>query len=71
MSNQNSSDETSLLVQWLRLGASHAGGMGLIPGRTAKILQACSLSRGERKNKDLKKIYENKKTKQNKNTNSG
>ena len=25
--------ETSLVVQWLRLRASTAGGMGLIPGR--------------------------------------
>ena len=28
---------TSLAVQWLRLGASTAGGVGLIPGRGTKI----------------------------------
>ena len=29
--------ETSLVVQWLRLCASNAGGTGLIPGRGTKI----------------------------------
>ena len=29
--------EMSLLVQWLRLLASTAGGMGLIPGQGTKI----------------------------------
>ena len=28
---------TSLVVQWLRLSASTAGGMGLIPGQGTKI----------------------------------
>ena len=32
--------ETSLVVQWLRLHASNAGGMGLIPGWGSKIPQA-------------------------------
>ena len=27
------SDQTSLVVQWLRLQASNAGGTGLIPGQ--------------------------------------
>ena len=31
---------TSLVVQWLRLCASHAGGMGLIPGQGTKIMHA-------------------------------
>ena len=31
---------TSLAVQWLRLGASTAGGMGSIPGWGTKILHA-------------------------------
>ena len=31
---------TSLAVQWLRLRASHAGGMGLIPGQETKIPNA-------------------------------
>ena len=31
---------TSLAVQWLRLCASNAGGMGLIPGQGIKILHA-------------------------------
>ena len=31
---------TSLVVQWLRLGASDARGMGLIPGRGTKIPHA-------------------------------
>ena len=42
------------MAQWLRLRASHAGGMGLIPGWRAKILQACHLSRVKEKQKDLK-----------------
>ena len=31
---------TSLVVQWLRLHVSTAGGMGLIPGQGPKILYA-------------------------------
>ena len=31
---------TSLVVQWLRLGASTAGGMGSIPGQGTKIPHA-------------------------------
>ena len=37
------------MVHWLRRRASHAGGMGLIPGQIAKILQACRLSRVKEK----------------------
>ena len=33
-------ERTSLMVQWLRLSASTAGGMGSIPGWGTKILQA-------------------------------
>ena len=33
---------TSLAVQWLRLGASNAGGMGSIPGWGTKIPHAVS-----------------------------
>ena len=32
---------TSLAVQWLRLHASTAGGMGSIPGERTRILHAC------------------------------
>ena len=35
---------TSLAVQWLRLCASTAGGMGLIPGQGTKILHAAQHS---------------------------
>ena len=31
---------TSLMVQWLRLQAANAGGMGLIPGQGTKIPHA-------------------------------
>ena len=37
-------DSTSLEVQWLRLCASDAGGVGLIPGQGTKILQAAQCS---------------------------
>ena len=32
---------TSLVIQWLRLHASNAGSMGLLPGQRTKIPQAC------------------------------
>ena len=34
---KNKVDGTSLVVQWLRLHAPNAGGLGLIPGRGTKI----------------------------------
>ena len=37
MFNENYSLGTSLVVQWLRLHASNAGGTGLIPGQGSKI----------------------------------
>ena len=42
---------TSLVAQWLRLGAFTAGGAGLIPGWGTKIPQA---SQGTAKNKKMK-----------------
>ena len=33
-------EETSLAVQWLRLGSSSAGDLGLIPGQGTKIPHA-------------------------------
>ena len=33
--------ETSLVVQWLRLHACSAGGVGLIPGQRTKIPHGC------------------------------
>ena len=47
---------TSLVVQWLRLCASIAGGMGLIPGWGTKILHATQCSQKQKK-KNLNKIY--------------
>ena len=44
---------TSLAVQWLRLRASTAGGLGSIPGWGAKILHA--VHRGQKKKKERKK----------------
>ena len=40
---------TSLAVQWLRLHASTAGGMGSIPGQGTKIPQAAALQPKEKK----------------------
>ena len=37
-------DGTSLVIQWLRLYASTAGGMGLIPGWGTKIPHAMQCS---------------------------
>ena len=46
---------TSLVVQWLRLQASTAGGMGLILGQGTKILHASQCSQNIKKwNKILK-----------------
>ena len=40
---------TSLVVQWLRLRASTAGGMGVILGQGAKILHAAREARPKKK----------------------
>ena len=40
-----------MLVQWLRLHASNAGGMGLIPSEGIKIPQAMWHSQSEKKKK--------------------
>ena len=40
---------TSLAVQWLRLGASNAGGMGSIPGWGTKIPHAVSWPKKKKK----------------------
>ena len=42
---------TSLVVQWLKLCASNAGGMGLISSQGTKILHAEQCSRKEKKKK--------------------
>ena len=42
---------TSLVVQWLRLCISTAGGVGLIPGRGAKIPHAMQCGQKKRKKK--------------------
>ena len=47
--------ETSLVVQWLRLQASTAWGMGLIPGQGSKILHAIWC--GQKRKKKRKKSY--------------
>ena len=44
---------TSLAVQWLRLRASTAGGMGPIPGWGIKILRAMRCSQKKKKEKKL------------------
>ena len=40
---RNKAVGTSLMVQWLRLCASTAGGMGLISGWGAKIFACCKV----------------------------
>ena len=42
-------DGTSLVIQWVRLYASTAGGMGLIPGWGTKIPHAVALPKGKNK----------------------
>ena len=42
---------SSPVVQWLRLCASNAGGMGLIPGQGTKILHASRSGKEEKKKK--------------------
>ena len=43
---------TSLAVQWLRLHASIAGGVGSIPGHGTKIPSCCVAKKKEKKLKD-------------------
>ena len=43
---------TSLIVQWLRLWAATAGGMGSIPGQETKILHAVRHGQKNVKNKE-------------------
>ena len=43
--------DTSLVVQWLRLHASNAGGAGLIPGWGTKILHAVWHSQKQKRGK--------------------
>ena len=50
---------TPLLVQWLRLCASNAGDVGLIPGWGTKISHA--MWHGQKKKKEKKDIYLKKK----------
>ena len=40
---------TSTVVQWLRLRASQAGDMGLIPGQGTKILHASRCGKEKKK----------------------
>ena len=42
------------MVQGLRLHASSAGGVGLIPGRGSKIPQACSLAKNKKREVGLR-----------------
>ena len=48
---------TSLAVQWLRLCAPNAGGMGSIPGRGTGELRSCMLH-GTAKKKNKKQLEE-------------
>ena len=51
--SQKEKDRTSLVVQWLRLSASTAGGVGSVPGQGTRILPAawCSQKKKERERK--------------------
>ena len=48
MSDQNMIRGTALVVQWLRLRASTAGGMGSIPGQGTKNLHAARHSQNKK-----------------------
>ena len=51
---------TSLVVQWLRICTSTAGGIGSIPGQGTKILHAMQCSEKKKKiNKTKKKKRQN------------
>ena len=54
---KKASSGTSLAVQWLRLCASSAGDVGLIPGQGTKILHA--VGRGQKKKKTTKTKNQN------------
>ena len=51
---------TSLVVQWLRICASTAGGMGSIPGWGTKIPHAAQSSQKQTKKKIIHYDYKNK-----------
>ena len=48
---------TSLVVQWLRLQASTAGGVGSIPGQETKIPHAAQSSQKQNKQKPVEKTF--------------
>ena len=48
---------TSLMVQWLRLHTSAAGGTGLIPGRGNKVLHAAWCAQKRKKKKVKRNEY--------------
>ena len=52
---KSNSQGTSLAVQWLRLGASTAGGTGSIPGHGTKIPHAtlCSQKKKKKSNSQI------------------
>ena len=52
---KNFIEGTSLAVQWLRLCASAAGGVGLIPGRGTEILRAAQHGQKIKKERKRKK----------------
>ena len=51
---QSSKKGTSLVAQWLRLCASNARGVGLIPGQGTKIPHAIQCGQKKKKNKALR-----------------
>ena len=48
---------TSLMVQWLRLHTSAAGGTGLIPGRGNKVLHAAWCAQKRKKLKEMSMAF--------------
>ena len=54
---------SSLAVQWLRLYASTAGGMGSVPGQGTKIFQAARQGQKEKKKLDIKSWKDKEETK--------
>ena len=48
---------TSLVVQWLRLCTSNAGGMGSIPGQETKIPCAAWCGKRKKERKKEKKVF--------------
>ena len=55
MSQSSCENGTSLVVQWLRLCASNAGGVGSIPGLGTKIPHAVQWEQEKQKNHRPKK----------------